>query len=55
MDFIEKVLGIAPDGGDGTLEFWLFAVMAGGMLYLALLWRERRQRLEKDADALCSS
>ncbi len=26
MDFIERLFGIAPDGGSGTLEFLLFAL-----------------------------
>ena len=36
MDFIEKILGIAPDGGSGSLEFLLFAVPICGIVWLAL-------------------
>lgn len=40
MDFIEKLFGISPDGGDGTLEvLWLVAVVAVGAAYV---WRRRR-------------
>jgi hypothetical protein len=35
MDFIEKLFGIAPDGGSGSLELLLFLVPLAGILYLA--------------------
>ncbi|HEY2213114.1 MAG TPA: hypothetical protein VGH62_16130 [Bradyrhizobium sp.] len=35
MDWIEKLLGISPDGGDGSTELW-FAV-AVGFIVLAVL------------------
>ena len=44
MDFIEMLFGIAPDGGDGTLEFFLFAIPIAGILYIAHRRRQRRQR-----------
>jgi hypothetical protein len=44
MDFIERLFGIAPDGGDGTLEFWLFAIPITGIVHLAYRRRQRRQR-----------
>jgi hypothetical protein len=44
MDFLEKLFGIAPDGGDGTLEFWLFAIPIAGICYLALRRRASRRR-----------
>ncbi len=29
MDFIERLFGVSPDGGDGSLEWlWLAAVVA---------------------------
>jgi MYXO-CTERM domain-containing protein len=40
MDFIERIFGIAPDGGSGTFEFLLFAVPLAG---LAILWGLRRR------------
>jgi hypothetical protein len=32
MDFIERLLGVSPDGGNGLLEFSLFS----GLLMVAL-------------------
>ncbi|WP_372527215.1 hypothetical protein [Piscinibacter sp.] len=43
MDFIEKLFGIAPDGGDGTLEFFLFLVPIAGIIAIAA-WRRSRRR-----------
>ena len=48
MDFIEKLFGIAPDGGDGTLEFWLFAIPSAGICYLAPRRHQARQRKKRD-------
>lgn len=45
MDFIERLFGIAPDGGSGSLEFFLFAVPIAGLCYL--VYRRRRHR-DKD-------
>jgi hypothetical protein len=45
MDFIERVLGFAPDGGDGSFEFLLFAIPIAGIVYLL---RRRRWRRRKD-------
>jgi len=36
MDFIERILGVSPDGGSGMLELALFAIPIVG---IALLWR----------------
>ena len=44
MDFIEKIFGIAPDGGSGNLELMLFAIPVAGLCWLALRARARRQR-----------
>lgn len=40
MDFIERVFGFSPDGGSGTIEFFLFALPLLGVL--ALRHRYRR-------------
>lgn len=43
MDFIERVLGIAPDGGSGALEFALFAIPICGIAIVAMTrWLRRR-------------
>jgi hypothetical protein len=42
MDFIERLFGIAPDGGDGSLEvLYLFALVAviGGVVFRRRLRR----------------
>ena len=44
MDFIERLFGIAPDGGSGNLEFLLFAIPIGGICYLVLKRRMKGQR-----------
>jgi hypothetical protein len=41
MDFIERIFGIAPDGGSGSLELLLFAIPIAGIAYL---WVRRRRR-----------
>ena len=46
MDFIERIFGLAPDGGSGTLEFLLFALPIAGLCYLAM----RRQMRKRDKD-----
>jgi len=43
MDFIERIFDIAPDGGDGSLEFLLFALPIAGLCWLAVR-RHRRNR-----------
>lgn len=43
MDFIEKVIGVSPDGGDGSTE--LLYVLTGLILVMVLgAWRVRRRR-----------
>ena len=42
MDFIERLLGIAPDGGTGTFEFMLFLVPIAGVV---LLWYIRQKKI----------
>jgi hypothetical protein len=34
MDFIERIFGISPDGGSGTLEFLFFAVPVVGLYFI---------------------
>ena len=43
MDFIERVFGVAPDGGSGALEFLLFLIPIVGLLAL-VAWRRRTPR-----------
>lgn len=46
MDFIERIFGFAPDGGDGSFEFLLFAIPIAGLAYIFWRRRARRQRDE---------
>jgi hypothetical protein len=50
MDFIERLFGISPDGGDGSTELMFFATFV--IIVAALAWRPmtrwyeaRRRRL----------
>ncbi|HEX9209105.1 MAG TPA: hypothetical protein VF901_01205 [Bradyrhizobium sp.] len=43
MDFIERLFGIAPDGGNGSFELLLFLAPLTGILLLRA-WRKRRDR-----------
>ena len=42
MDFIEQLFGIAPDGGNGALEFFLFALPIAAIVYLGYVRRRAR-------------
>jgi hypothetical protein len=44
MDFIEKLLGFAPDGGSGSFEFLLFALPIAGIAFLIVRKRTRDKR-----------
>jgi hypothetical protein len=44
MDFIERIFGVSPDGGDGSLEFaYLTAVVVAVALVVYLLYRRRNR------------
>jgi len=34
MDFIERWLGVSPDGGNGTLELLIFVALAASALFV---------------------
>ena len=48
MDFIERIFGISPDGGDGTLEaLWIAAIAVAAVAWfgrknLSRWWARRR-------------
>ena len=39
MDFIERIFGFSPDGGDGTFELLLFVIPIMGLVIIAA-WRQ---------------
>lgn len=48
MDFIERIFGIAPDGGDGTLEMLYIAVaLAVGAMVVACRWLRRQAAMRR--------
>jgi hypothetical protein len=42
MDFVERWLGLAPDGGNGALELALLMTCACAVA-AAVIWRRRRR------------
>jgi hypothetical protein len=48
MDFIERIFGIAPDGGSGSLEFLLFLIPLAGIAWLIKYRRASRQQDRSD-------
>jgi MYXO-CTERM domain-containing protein len=40
MDFIERLFGVSPDGGNGTIEALI--LFAASVVLMALVWRRRR-------------
>jgi len=43
MDFIERIFGISPDGGDGSTELLYIACFVA--IVAAILWRPIHRRL----------
>jgi hypothetical protein len=44
MDFIERLFGMSPDGGSGSLEFLLLAIPIAGIAYVIIRRSSNRQR-----------
>jgi hypothetical protein len=47
MDFIERIFGISPDGGSGSLEILLLVIP---LVALALLYNLRRAKRSRRPD-----
>src|SRR5262249_28631469 len=45
MDFLERIFGITPDGGNGSFELLLLLIPLAGILLLRT-WRNSRYRLK---------
>jgi hypothetical protein len=43
MDWIERLFGVAPDNGDGSLESLIFVALVA-VVTIGLLWRIPRAR-----------
>ena len=51
MDFIEKIFGFSPDGGDGSFELLLFLIPISLLVVLGLMRRRRKaQRRDRKPD-----
>jgi hypothetical protein len=46
MDFIERVFGVAPDGGSGALEFLYLLVLAFAVIAV-WAWRARQRSIPR--------
>jgi hypothetical protein len=46
MDFIERIFGISPDGGSGSLELLLLLIPLSGLALLRL-WRRKSSDQKK--------
>lgn len=51
MDWIERILGISPDAGSGTLEFLIFVAPVIGFFLVHRVWLGRRKTRERDIRA----
>ncbi|MER9128038.1 hypothetical protein NKH81_34500 [Mesorhizobium sp. M0959] len=48
MDFIERIFGVAPDGGDGTTEMlYILVAVALGAMGVARWWLRRRAAVRR--------
>ncbi|ESY86407.1 hypothetical protein X739_11915 [Mesorhizobium sp. LNHC220B00] len=48
MDFIERIFGVAPDGGDGTTEMlYITVALAVGAIVAARWWLRRRTAVKR--------
>ena len=48
MDFIERIFGVSPDGGDGSLEFMYLAGIVVAVTLIA--WALYRRRIREKID-----
>jgi hypothetical protein len=47
MDFIEKIFGFSPDGGDGSFELLLFTIPVAGLIYLAYRRHQKKAKARR--------
>ena len=46
MDFIERIFGVSPDGGDGSFELLLFLIPVT-LMFAIVCWRKKRHATVK--------
>jgi hypothetical protein len=46
MDFIERMFGVSPDGGDGSTELMIIVVFV--LIAVIATWRGLSRRLSED-------
>jgi hypothetical protein len=51
MDFIERIFGISPDGGNGTLEL-LYALSIAATIFIASREFYRRRKLRQTSNRI---
>jgi hypothetical protein len=49
MDFIERLFGVSPDGGDGSLEFVYAVSVLAAIVLVSYLLRRRGSRVDSGA------
>ena len=42
MDFIERIFGVSPDGGNGSLEFMYLTGIVASVIFIAGAFYHRR-------------
>ncbi|ESX18030.1 hypothetical protein X765_32425 [Mesorhizobium sp. LSHC440B00] len=48
MDFVERIFGVAPDGGDGMTEMlYITAALIVGAMVVARWWLRRRAAVRR--------
>ena len=45
MDFIERMFGVSPDGGDGSTELMIIAALV--LIAVAVTWRWLSQKIPR--------
>jgi hypothetical protein len=54
MDFIERIFGVSPDGGDGSLEFFFIVSLAVAAFLVGIEIYLRRKRRSSAAAGFIS-
>ena len=52
MDFIERIFGVAPDGGSGLFEILLFLVPIAGIVVLRAKYKHKDSRCNEVSEKM---